>query len=60
MTASGEDVRAAQTLTGTTFALFLMAGIVPSLRPYAARIRLAIVVIYFVVAAAFMVYLLAR
>ncbi len=60
MTVSGEDVRAAQTITGTTFALFLMVGFVPRLRPYATRIRLAIVAIYFVLAAGFMSYLLAR
>ena len=60
MTVSGEDVRAAQTLTGMTFALFMMVGFVPGWRPYAQRIRQAIVVLYFVLAAAFMVYLMAR
>jgi len=60
MIASGEDVRAAQTITGTTFALFLLVGFVPGLRPYATRIRLAIVVIYFVLAGGFMSYLLIR
>ena len=60
LTISGEDVRAVQILTGTTFVVFLIVGIVPALRPYAARIRLAIVAIYFVLAATFMIYLLAR
>jgi len=60
MTVSGEDMRAAQMLTGTTFALFLMVGYVPGLRPYAGRIRLAIVVAYFAAAGSFMVYLMVR
>jgi zinc transporter ZupT len=60
MTVSGEDVRAAQMITGTTFTLFVMVGFVPGFRAYAVRIRLAIVVAYFAVAAGFMVYLMVR
>ncbi len=60
MTVSGEDIRAAQMLTGTTFALFFMVSVVPGLRPYAMRIRMAIAVAYFTAAAGFMVYLLVR
>jgi hypothetical protein len=60
MTVSGADVRAAQTITGATLAMFLMVNVVPGLRPYAARLRLAIAVAYFVAAAGFMVYLFAR
>jgi hypothetical protein len=60
MTVSGEDVRSAQMITGTTFALFLMVGFVPALRPYAGRIRLAVAVAYFAAAAGFMVYLQVR
>jgi hypothetical protein len=60
MTVGDEDVRAAQMLTGATFAMFLLVSVVPVLRPYATRIRLAIVVIYFVAAAGFMTYLLVR
>ena len=60
MTVSGEDIRAAQMLTGATLAMFLMANVVPGLRPYAGRLRLAIVSAYFIAAAGFMVYLLVR
>jgi hypothetical protein len=60
MTVSDEDARAAQMLTAMTFALFLMVGFLPGLRPYLARIRLAIVVLYFAAAVAFMVHLEVR
>jgi hypothetical protein len=60
MTVSGEDMRAAQMLTGVTFAMFLMVGVVPGLRAYAVRIRLAIVAAYFIAAAGFVIYLFAR
>jgi len=60
MTVSNQDVRAVQMLTGTTFALFLMVSVVPGLRTYATRIRLAIVVIYVAAAAGFMIHLLVR
>ena len=60
MTVNGEDIRAAQMLTGATFVMFLMANVVPWLRPYAARIRLVVAVLYFVAAAGFMLYLLVR
>ncbi len=60
MTVSGDDVRAAQTITGATFALFLMVRFVPGLQPYATRLRLAIVVLYFVLAVGFMGYLVVR
>jgi hypothetical protein len=60
MTVSGDDIRAAQMITGATFALFFMAGVVPGLRSHAGRIRLVIVVAFFAVAAGFMVYLLVR
>ena len=60
MTVSGEEMRAARTLTGATFAMFLMVSVVPGLRPYATRIRLVIAVAYFVLAAGFIIYLLVR
>ncbi len=60
MTVGGEDIRAAQMITGATFALFLMVGYVPGLRAYAAQIRVAITVAYFVAAAGLMVYLMVR
>jgi hypothetical protein len=57
---SSEDVRAAQVLTGATFALFLLVGLVPALRAHAARIRLAIVAIYLIGATAFTIHLMAN
>jgi hypothetical protein len=60
MTVSSADVRAAQILTGTTLSLFILAGVVPGLRGYATRIRIVIMVLYFVAAAGFMLRLLVR
>jgi hypothetical protein len=60
MTVSGEDVRSAQIIAGTTFTLFVMVGFVPGLRSYAGRIRSTIAVAYFAVAAGFMGYLMVR
>jgi zinc transporter ZupT len=60
MNVSGEDIRAAQMITGTTLTLFVMVGVVPALRSYAGRIRLVIAVAFFAVAAGFMVYLMVR
>jgi hypothetical protein len=60
MTVSGADVRAAQILTGTTLSLFILVGVVPGLRGYATRIRIVIMVLYFVAAAGFMLRLLVR
>ena len=59
-TFSGEDMRAAQLITGATLAMYLMASVVPGLRPYVARIRVAIVGGYFIAVAGFMIHLLAR
>jgi len=55
MTVSSADV-----LTGTTLSLFILAGVVPGLRGYATRIRIVIMVLYFVAAAGFMLRLLVR
>jgi len=60
MTVSDEDMRAARMLTGAIFSLFILVGVVPGLRAYAARIRIGVVVLYFVAAAGFMVHLLVR
>lgn len=60
MAVSNQDIRAAQTITGATLAMFLMVGIVPGLRLYAARLRLAIAAAYFAAAAGFMIYLIVR
>lgn len=60
MHVSGEEMRAAQTITGATFAAFFLAGVVPGLRAYAGRIRLVLLVAYLITVAGFMVYLLVR
>jgi zinc transporter ZupT len=60
MIVSGDDVRAAQMITGATFAAFMLVGFVPGLRAYAGWIRIAITVAYLAVAAGFMVYLMVR
>lgn len=60
MHVSGEEIRAAQTMTGATFAAFITVGLIPGLRAYAGRIRMAITVVYLVAAAGFMAYLLIR
>ena len=60
MHVSGEEVRAAQTLTSATLASFVLVGFVPGLRPYAGRIRTAIAIAYLIAVVAFMLYLLVR
>jgi hypothetical protein len=60
MIVSGEDIRSAQMITGTTLTLFFMVSVVPGLRAYATRLRLTIAVAYFAAAAGFMVYLMVR
>jgi hypothetical protein len=60
MTVSNEDMRAARMLTGATFSLFVLAGVIPGLRPYATRIRIGVAVLYFVAAAGFVIHLLVR
>jgi hypothetical protein len=59
-TVSGADMRAAQMLSGVTFAIFLMVSLVPGLRAHATRIRLAIAVLYCIAATGFALYVLAR
>jgi hypothetical protein len=60
MQVTGADISAARTITGATFAAFILVGFIPSLRAHATRIRIVITVGYFVVAAGFMAYLLIR
>jgi hypothetical protein len=43
---SAEDIQAAQIVTGAAMALFIGIGIVPGLREHAARLRLALLVLY--------------
>jgi len=60
MTVSGAEVRTAQTITGAAMAAFLLAGLAPGLRPYAARLRIGVTAVYLIAAAAFTIYLLVR
>jgi uncharacterized membrane protein len=60
MTVSGEEVRAAQMISGATMASFMLIGFVPGLKPHAGRIRVVIAVSYLIAVAAFMIYLLVR
>lgn len=60
MHVTGEEVRTAQSLTGATMASLFLVGLVPGLRAYAGRIRVAIALAYLAAAAGFMIYLLIR
>ncbi|HUN39593.1 MAG TPA: hypothetical protein VMU81_04830 [Acetobacteraceae bacterium] len=57
---SPDEIRAAQMLTGGTMALFLMAGLVPGLRPYAGKIRAGVLAAYLLGCAAFVGYVLIK
>jgi hypothetical protein len=57
---SGEEVRAAQIVTGVTMALFIGIGIAPGLREHAGRLRLALLVLYLLVCCGFLAYVLLR
>jgi hypothetical protein len=55
-TVSPEMMRSGQMLTGAVLALWLGVGYVPALRPYAGRIRLAVLAAYLVGAIALVAY----
>jgi zinc transporter ZupT len=55
-----QDLQAAQGFTLGALALFLLAGRVPRLRPYAQRVRGTVLAVYLMGAAGFMVYLALR
>ena len=55
-----DEMRAAQGLTGGAMALWLLAGVVPAMRPYARTTRAAVLVAYLLGCAGFVIYLLAR
>ena len=57
-TVSGAEMRTARVVTSATLALVLLVGFVPGLRPYVARIRVAITVTYLIVVAGFMIHVL--
>jgi hypothetical protein len=53
---SGEEMRAAQIVTGVTMAAFIAAGVVPGLRERAAAIRGALLVLYLIACGVFVSY----
>lgn len=53
-------MRTAQIITGAAMALFIGIGVVPGLRPHAARLRLALLVAYLTACGVFVVWLLLR
>ena len=53
---SADDIRAAQTITFATLALWIGVGVVPPLRPHASRIRAVVLVLYLLGAAGFVLY----
>jgi len=55
---SGEQVRAARIATGAAMAAFIAVGLAPPLRPYAQRIRLALLVAYLLGCVGFVAYAL--
>lgn len=59
-TVTGEEIRAAQIITGVTMALFIGIGIAPGLREHAGRLRLALLVLYLLACGGFVGYVLLR
>ncbi|HEY7579692.1 MAG TPA: hypothetical protein VH855_19040 [Acetobacteraceae bacterium] len=55
---SGEEIRAAQIVTGVTMAAFIAAGVVPGLRQRAAAVRGALLALYLIACGAFLAYAL--
>jgi hypothetical protein len=57
---SGNQMRMAQIITGAAMALFIGIGVVPGLRHHAARLRLALLVVYLAACAVFVAWVLLR
>jgi hypothetical protein len=57
---SGDQMRAAQIITGAAMALFVGIGVVPGLRRHAATIRLVLLAAYLVACIAFVAWVLLR
>ena len=55
---SAEQMRTARVVTGATMAAFIAVGLAPPLRPYASRIRLALLVAYLLACVVFVGYVL--
>jgi len=53
---TGQEMQAAQILTGATMALFLLAGLVPGLRRHAGRLRAGVLAAYLLGCAALVGY----
>lgn len=54
---TADEMHAAQIVTGATMALWLGAGLVPPLRPYAAAMRGVVLALYLAAIAGFAIYL---
>jgi hypothetical protein len=59
-TVTAEDMRSVQIATGVAMAVFIGSGVVPALRPYAGRIRLALLFLYLGTCGAFVARALLR
>ncbi len=57
---SGNQMRAAQIITGAAMALFVGISVVPGLRRHAATIRLVLLAAYLVTCVAFVAWVLLR
>ena len=55
---TGEEMRAAQILTGATMAAWLACGAIPGVRPYATTLRAGLLAAYLLCCAAFIAYVL--
>jgi hypothetical protein len=55
-----EEIRAAQMLTAATMAAWLACGVVPAIRPHAAKFRAGLLAAYLAGCAAFVGYVLLR
>jgi hypothetical protein len=60
VTVSGDEVRAAQILTGATMAIWLLVGVAPGLRRHGRAIRAFVLAAYLVGCGAFLVWLALR
>jgi hypothetical protein len=57
---SGDEVRAAQIVTGVTMAAFIAVGLAPGLREHAGMIRGALLALYLAACGLFIGYILLR
>ncbi len=57
---SGDQMRMAQIITGAAMALFIGIGVVPGLQHHAARLQLALLVVYLAACAVFVAWVLLR